>query len=470
MEPSAALPPGPAESAWTQLWRYVPRPGEFLERCRRDHGDRFTVRLAGFGTFVMLARPSAVLEVFRGDPTALHSGEANRFLAAIVGSRSVLVLDEEAHAEQRRALVPALHGERMRAHVDSMRQATEESIATWPRGASFPLEPMLREITLRTILEVVLGIGGRAADDPAPARTERLRRDIVQLLTYSRVPFAIVLAQITPHRLLKRLPFLPYYRELRRIDATLRELLCERRDRAARSQDDRVAGDDVVADLLRARRSDGTTPDVEELRDAVMTLLLAGHDTTAVALAWVFEQVLERPVVHAALRAEILRVVGEERVRAEHLPRLPYLDAVVHEALRLRTVVPFVTRRVMRPLRVDGHDFPAGVHLCPCSHLVHRDADLYPGPETFRAERFLERRFGPHEWFPFGGGDRLCTGMAFALTQMKVVIATVLSRIDLRRPVGARSRVVRRGVLMAPSDGVSVAVAGTSRPRGESAA
>ncbi|MSR48403.1 MAG: cytochrome P450 [Planctomycetes bacterium] len=455
MDPSAVLPPGPGESVWTQLWRYVPRPGEFLERCRRDHGDRFTVRLAGFGTFVMLARPSAVLEVFRGDPTALHSGEANRFLAAIVGSRSVLVLDEAAHADQRRALVPALHGERMRAHVDSMRRATEESIANWPRGAPFPLEPRLREITLRTILEVVLGIGGRAADDPAPARTERLRRDIGLLLAYSRVPFAIVLAQITPHRLLKRLSFLPYYRELRRIDATLRELLRERRDH-------RVAGDDVVADLLRARRTDGTMADVEELRDAVMTLLLAGHDTTAVALAWVFEQVLERPAVHAALRAELGRVVGEEGVRAEQLPRLAYLDAVVHEALRIRTVVPFVTRRVMRPLRVDGHDYPAGVHICPCSHLVHRDPDLYPEPESFRAERFLERRFGPHEWFPFGGGDRLCTGMAFALTQMKVVIATVLSRVDLRRPAGARSRVVRRGVLMAPSDGVQVEVAGTS--------
>lgn len=465
MAPSE-LPPGPSESAWTQLRRYVPRPAEFLERCRRDFGDRFTVRLAGFGTFVMLTRPAAVQEVFRAEPTALHSGEANRFLAATVGPRSVLVLDEEPHAEQRRALVPALHGERMRAHVDSIRRVTEAAIASWPRGAAFPLEPALREITLRTMLEVVLGDGGGDGESWSSPRIVALQRDLVALLAYGRLPFAIALAQLAPHRLLRHVPFLPYYRELRRIDRVLHELLAERRARATAESSGPPATADLVADLLRARHSDGAPLEAGELRDAILTLLVAGLDTTAVALAWLFEQVLPRPAVVAALREEHARVVGAGGVCAEQLPRLEYLDAVVRESLRLRTVVPFVTRRLMRPLRIDGHDYVAGVHLCPCSHLVHRDPELYPEPERFRPERFLERRFGPHEWFPFGGGDRLCTGMALALTQMKAVVATVLDRLELRRPAGAATRAVRRGVLIAPSDGVAVLAAARGEERG----
>ena len=446
----APLPPGPSASALSQLLRYVPRPAEFLEECAEQFGDRFTVRLAGFGTFVMLARPAAVQDVFRAAPTALHSGEANAFLAATLGPRSVLVLDEEAHARQRRVLMPPFHGERMRAHVDRMRRAAEESIAQWPRGEPFALEERMRDITLRSILEVVLGLGGQVRSDDGDAAA-RLRRDIPRYLAWSRVPYAMVLMKFTPKRLLMRLPFVPCFSELRRIDAALRDHI--RRRRAALG-----AESDVLADLLRARHADGGAIDDDEIRDAAMTMLLAGHDTTAVALAWILLELLERPEVLAAVREERQRVVGDGPVRADHVPRLELLDAVIRESLRLRTVVPFVTRRVMTPFRAGGDDYPAGVHLCPCIHLVHRDRDLYPEPERFRPERFLERKFGPHEWLPFGGGDRLCIGMAFAMTQMKVVLATVVGGAELRRPEGATTQRVRRGVLIAPSDGTRAVI------------
>lgn len=447
-----ALPPGPRDSPLRQLLRYVPHPAEFLEACRRDYGDRFTMRLTGFGTFVQLAQPAAVQELFRGDPTQLHSGEANAFLAVTVGRRSVLVLDEAAHADQRRVLVPPLHGSRMQAKVEQMRRATEAALRDWPLGRAVPLEPRMRDITLRTMLDVVLGIGEEEARE-GPAR--RLGADLAKLLSYARTPFAIVLANLAPHELLRRVPFLPYYRELRRIHAALDQRI-ERRRAAHRAAPPSDLPADLLAELLRATRADGRSIDDGEIRDALMTILVAGHDTTAVALAWLFLQIVEREGMQQRLRAELRAVTGGEPIAADHLPRLVYLDAVVRESLRLCTVVPFVTRRLTVPLRVDGHDYPAGVHLCPCSHLVHRDPELYPEPERFRPERFLERKFGPHEWFPFGGGERLCTGMAFALTEMKVVAATLLVALELQRPRDAATERVRRGVLIAPSDGVVV--------------
>jgi cytochrome P450 len=449
------LPPGPRTPSVVQLLQYAPRPAEFLDSCARKFGPCFTVKLAGFGKFVMLARPAAIRDVFRGDPRALHSGEANRFLEATVGPRSVLVLDEEEHAAQRGILVPPLHGERMRSHVARMRRATEDEITRWQAsaGREFPLEASMRAITLRCILEVALGLEG---DEGAA-----LGREVARMLAYGRLPYAIALARISPHRLLSSLPFLPYYRELRNADRLLREHIRRRRAGLESS----TARGDVLDDLLRARLGDGVAgrdPD-DEIRDALMTVLAAGHDTTSVALSWVFKMVLERPDVVAAIREEVARVTGGEPIGAEHLPRLELVDASIREALRLSSIVPFVTRLTKRPFVADGVEFPAGVHLCPCIHLVHRDPELYPEPETFRPQRFLERKFAAWEWLPFGGAERLCTGMAFAMTQMKVVLATVISRTELVRPVGATTRRVRRGVLVAPSDGTRVMMHGLGR-------
>ena len=194
------------------------------------------------------------------------------------------------------------------------------------------------------------------------------------------------------------------------------------------------------------------------MRDALITILIAGHDTTALALAWALADIVPRPEVVDRLADELRRVTGGGPPEAEHLPALEYLDAAIRESLRRSPVVPFVVRKTVRPFAAGGREYPAGVVLCPCSYLVHRRADLYPEPDQFRPERFLERKFGPHEWFPFGGGNRVCLGMPFALYEMKVLLATLFSQVRLARPAGARSRARRYGIVLGPDDGARLSV------------
>src|SRR5262249_44375056 len=211
-------------------------------------------------------------------------------------------------------------------------------------------------------------------------------------------------------------------------------------------------GEGILGDLLGATHADGTPLGDQEVRDAVVTLLFAGHETTSLAIAWALEQIIPRPDVMACLADELQRVTGGAPPRPEHLDRLEYLDAALRESLRVRTILPFVARLTKRPFAAGGREYPPGVILCPCNHLVHRRAELYPAPEKFRPERFLERRYAGHEWFPFGGGNRTCLGMAFALYEMKVVLATLLAQVRLARPPGSRSTPIRRGISLPPHD------------------
>ena len=225
------------------------------------------------------------------------------------------------------------------------------------------------------------------------------------------------------------------------------------RPRGARRREPAARGDNVLADLLAATHEDGTPLSDPEVRDAVLTLLTAGHDTTALALAWALEQIVPRAGAVGQITDELQRVTGGGPPRAEHLARLEYLDAAIRESLRVRTILPYVVRLTKRPFTAGGREYPPGVVLCPCNHLVHRRADLYPEPARFRPERFLGRKYAGHEWFPFGGGNRTCLGMAFALYEMKVVLATLFSQVRLERPPGSRSRPLRRGLSLAPDDG-----------------
>jgi cytochrome P450 len=440
---SSHLPPGPKSPAASQLVRYTLWPGPFLESCAREFGDPFTIKLAGYGSFVMLSSPDAVKDVFRGDPHVLHSGEANEFFSVTVGRNSVLVLDEGPHQRQRRVLVPPLQGERMRGYHDVMREATESEIARWPVGSPFPIEHSMREITLAVILRAVLGL-------PPGEELSEFGRRVSKLLEFAGTRYALILVPLMPHWLLKKSRWMPFYKHLLAVDEMLYAII--RRRRAAGS----VERTDVLQGLLDSRHEDGAMLSEEEIRDAVITMLVAGHETSTISLAWIFEQVLTHPEVIEKLKSELAAVVGSSDVEAEHLPKLEYLDAVVREALRVRTIVPFVTRLVKEPFTAGGRKYPAGTHLSPCIHLVHRRPDIYPDPERFRPERFLERRFSPYEWLPFGGGNRLCVGMAFAMYEMKVIVAVILSKLNLERPAGSVSKFVRRGILVAPADGMRV--------------
>jgi cytochrome P450 len=428
------------------LVRFAGDPLGLLDECHRRYGDAFTLHIAGNGRFVMLSDPEAVREVFRGDPDVLHSGEANSLFTATVGRHSVLVLDGAAHARQRRVVVPPLKGERMRAFFEAMRLETLEAVRAWPVGVPFPTLPSMRRATLRVILRTGLGLA------PGPV-LDGFERKMERFLSNGRQRYALVLMTIIPIQRLSGSRWVPLFRQLSDLDDDLFAFIAARR-----RGEHTPTGQNVLDDLLAATHEDGTPLGDQEVRDALITILIAGHDTTALALAWALAEIAGHPQVVDRLADELVRVTGGGPPEAGHLPALEYLDGAIRESLRLRPVAPFVVRKTVRPFAVGGREYPAGVVLCPCSYLVHRREELYPDPGRFRPERFLERKFGPHEWFPFGGSNRVCVGMPFALYEMKVLLATVLSQVRPRRPPEARSRARRYGIVLGPDDGGTVIV------------
>lgn len=448
---SQSLPAGPSSPAAWQLLRFAGSPLTMLDECHRRYGDAFTLNIAGNGRFVMLADPQAVSEVFQGDPNVLHSGEANSLFIATVGRSSVLVLDGPEHMRQRRVLVPPLKGERMRAFFDAMRLETLETARAWPTGKPFATLLAMRRITLRVILRTGLGLA------PGP-ELDRFERKMETFLSNGRQKYALVLMTIVPIQRLTGSRWVPLFRQLSDLDDGLFAFIAARR-RGERP----AAGQNVLDDLLTARHEDGTPLSDREVRDALITILIAGHETTALALSWALVDIAERPELADRLRGELTHITAGGPPESEQLVSLKYLDATIRESLRFRPVVPFVVRKTMQPFAVADREYPAGVVLCPCSYLVHQREDLYPEPSLFRPERFLERKFGPHEWFPFGGGNRICLGMPFALYEMKVLLATVLSQVRLSRPPGARSRARRYGIVLGPDDGGRVIVERSSK-------
>jgi cytochrome P450 len=444
----SSLPPGPRSPAAWQLLRYSFNPLSFLEACHRRYGNRFTVRMAGYGRFIVLADPAAVRDVFRGDGHALHSGEGNEFLIPTLGSNSVLVLDGDPHARQRRALLPPLKGERMRSYFTAMQQATREEIGSWRLGESVRILEPMRRITLRVMLQVVLGL------KDGPERDEMERR-VEAMLAQGRSRHSFVLFKVLPVEFLMRSSWFPFARQMRMLNERLFVAI-----QTARGQSPADRAPSVLADLIAASHEDGTPLTDQEIRDALLTLIVAGHDTTSIALAWAVAEIVPRPDVLARL-ADELKSVCRGLPAAEHLSHLEYLDAVIRETLRLRTILPIVIRLTQEPFTAGSETYPAGVILSPSSHLLHRRPDVYPEPEKFRPDRFLERSFGGHEWLPFGGGYRTCMGMAFALYEMKVVLGTLLASVQMER-TSRRSRPVRRGISLAPHDGVPVTVLTTA--------
>lgn len=434
------LPPGPKSPAFWQLLHYSLSPLSFLEGCSRRYGDPFTVRWAGYGTFVMLGSPNAVKDVFQGDSYRLHSGEGNGFLTATVGKNSVLVLDGDAHARQRRVLMPPLKGDRMRGFFLAMQSAILEETRSWQVGQTLGMLKPMQNITLQVILQAVLGLS-------TGPKLQEFAHKVRRVLQLGRGRHGLILVKILPVDWLQRNRWLPFYQRMHELDQALFELIDKHRNGS--SQD---GCESVLGDLMKASHEGSTPMSRQEIRDALVTLIFAGHDTTAVALAWALEQIIPRADVVERIVAEIEQTTGGEPPRADQLGDLIYLDAAIRESFRIRTIMPFVVRMTKTPFEAGGREYPAGVVLCPCSHLVHRRPDLYPEPETYRPERFLERRYAAHEWFPFGGGGRLCLGMPFALYEMKVVLSTLFATVRLSRPPGSRSQPIRRGLALVPHD------------------
>jgi cytochrome P450 len=430
-----ALMPGPAEPPVLQTARWLRRPIAFMESCRRRFGDSFSVRFLGFATpMVMLSSPDALQALYSEPGHGLPPGRTISLLP-VMGPRSVLLLEGADHLARRRLMLPPFHGERMQAYESTVSEIAEHEIEAWPAGSAFALHPRMQAVTLEVILRAVFGVTD-------PERRERLR-DLLPRLLNSTSSAALQLKVLLARRFERRDP-LGELRELtRQIDDLLLAEIAERRD------DPRVEErEDILSLLVTARFEDGEPMSAAELRDQLITLLLAGHETTATALAWTIDLLLREPQSLARLTAEV-NDAGDGS----------YLRAVIRESLRLRPVVPLAGRRLAAELAVDGVTLPAGTDVTPAIWLAHTRADLYPEPYAFRPERFLGRAPATYGWIPFGGGVRRCLGAAFAELEMRVVLETMLRRRVLRAATRQPERVTRRNVTFSPRHGTRVIAA-----------
>jgi cytochrome P450 len=442
------LPPGPSSSALIQTYRYTRRPLELLDECAAQFGDIFTLRLVGSRPWVMLSSPALVKAMFTGPPDAMHAGEANfSVFGPVMGTASVLTLDETPHRERRQFMLPQFHGDRMRVYFEQIREITTEAVDRWQPGVEFAMHRVTQSITLQAIIRAVFGI--------APDKRDEHDQALVQALTdlaNKAVGSSLLLAPPLQHDLGPWSPWGRVVRIIRRADEAIFAAI--RRRRAA---PDAAERQDILSLLLHVSREDGSTLSDREVRDELVVMLMAGHETTGTALAWAFERLLSVPEVEGRLRAELDFMAGRKPIEAAHLSRLEYLDAFIKETLRIRPIMPAAGARVVkRPFEVGGYVIPAGAILVNAVYLLHRRADLYPDPTAFKPERFLGKRvIDPYEWTPFGGGVRRCLGMPFALFEMKTVITTVLSRARLRSRM-AHARAVPRGFFLVPERGLRV--------------
>jgi cytochrome P450 len=429
--PPSALP-GSRAPAVVQGLRYARDPLGFLGRFQRRYGDVFAVSFPFFGRVVYVADPELVKAVFTGSPQRFHAGEANAtVLEPALGPNSVLTLDEGPHMRQRKLLLPPFHGERIHRYGELIREATLKEMERWPVGEPFALRPHTQRITLAVIMRAVFGVHDEARLD----RFERLIED-----------FSARVNLVTSFPMLRRdlgrlSPWARFQRSRAALDAFIYEEIALRR--AAGDEE----ADDVLSLLLAARHDDGSPMSDEELRDELVTVLGAGHETTATALAWAVERLLRSPRALSRLRESLAD--GED----------DYLDATIKETLRVRPVIVDVARKTTSAVTIGGYELSAGTFVLPAIAALHYREDLFPEPHEFRPERFLEGRPDTYVWIPFGGGVRRCIGAAFAEYEMRVVLRTMLERAELRAPDPRPERVKVRNITLAPARGARVSLA-----------
>ncbi|HSR94243.1 MAG TPA: cytochrome P450 [Solirubrobacterales bacterium] len=425
------LPPGPPlpRAVQTAIWSRQARRLSY--GCQDRYGDVFTLKIIREGTWVMLGDPAAVKQVFSGDPAVFHAGEGNQIIEPLLGASSLLVLDEKAHMSQRRLLLPPFHGERMKAYGETMGEIASQEIDSWPTGIPYELRSRMQALTLEIILRTVFGVrdGGRMAE------LRDALRDFLRLTTDPRQLLPVIL--LGP----ERIPRIPWFRRImERIDGLLRREVAARR--RASDLEDR---DDILSMLVAARHEDGSPMNDTEIRDQLLTLLTAGHETTATSLSWAVERLSHHPQKLGRLREETEKGDSDD-----------YLTATIQETLRLRPVVAIVLRRLTEPVEIGGYELPAGVTVAPNIYLAHRNPEIYPDPQAFKPERFLDNPPGTYTWIPFGGGVRRCLGAAFAQFEMAVVLRELVARREIRPADPRPERIFRRAITETPRHNAKV--------------
>ena len=433
----SALPPGPRWPSFVQFAATWTRPAGSLLQMRAKYGPSFTARLPFTPPFVFITDPDAIKELFQAAPDLIHPGEGARVLEPLLGTNSLILLDEDPHLEHRRLLLPAFHGERMRELAGLMSELTDAELDRWPTGEPIALHPLLQRLTLEIILRAVFGL------EQGP-RLDELRATVTEVLGYGDNPVSIVPALRKWLRWTKTLK--AFEATVAHTDELIYGLIDERRTALAADPSAAELAPDVLAMLLAARHEDGSGMSNAEIRDELVTAVVAGHETTASQLAWLFMRLARAPWVVGRLVAE-LDAGGDDA----------YLTATLTEIQRLHPVVSNAEPRlVKRPTTIGGVEYPAGVSILASLYLVHRDPSVYPEPERFQPERFLGVKPGTYTWFPFGGGRRRCIGASFAQQEMNIVTAAVLRRFTLAAVDSRLERTRRRSITFSPASGATV--------------
>jgi cytochrome P450 family 110 len=445
------LPDGPKENRFFQTVQGILSPRKYLEERYQQYGDIFTSQFSSFPTQVVISNPQAIQAVFTADSKLFDCGTGNQIALPLVGPNSLLLLDGDRHLQQRKLLMPPLHGDRMKAYGQIIRNTTENVINNWTVGSLFTAQASMQEISLEVILHAVFGLS-------EGERYQQIQQVMVTMLNVFSNPLnaTFLIVKSLQKDLGAWSPWGRFLRQRQRLDELLYQ---EIRDRKNQSE---PLGEDILSLLISARDEAGEPMSDVELRDELMTMLFAGHETTATALAWALYWIHYLPEVREKLLQE-LSSIDVENADAMEINKLPYLNAVCSETLRIYPVVFFAFPRLLQaPMQLMGYNLPQGIVLSPCIYLVHHRPDIYPEPKRFKPERFLERQFSPYEYFPFGGGNRRCIGAAFAMFEMKLVLAKVLSRYSLELAENRPVLPVRRGLTMAPAGGVRLRVKGNS--------
>ena len=441
-----AFPPGPTQpTAWI-TYRWVREPYTLLEELEERFGDTFSMKIAGFPRMMIVSNPDHVREIFSDDGETLEAGRVNRTLAPLLGDRSVLMADGRDHLRKRKILLPPFHGERMQAYGRAMLELTDDGIDAFPVGAPFAIHGPMQDITLRIIVRTIFGFEEGPQTEKMVARTKR----VLELGAWA--PLLFPLMQFDLGR------FSPFGR-FRIAVAEADEMLY---GEIARRRRDGARGPDILSMLLDAKDDAGRPMPDAELRDELVTLLVAGHETTATALTWAMRWMLDAPAAFEELRAEV-GALGDAPT-PEAIAKCALLDSVAREALRLVPVIPLVGRMLRAPKKLAGYELPAGAVVACSIYLAHRREAAYPHADSFDPRRFVGKKVSAYEFLPFGGGVRRCIGMAFALYEMKMVLARLVARTDLRLERRGPVAMVRRSITITPADGLRV-VLDVRRPR-----
>ncbi|MBW4670481.1 MAG: cytochrome P450 [Cyanomargarita calcarea GSE-NOS-MK-12-04C] len=441
------LPNSITSPSWWQLINWIADPIGFQHRYSQKYGDIFSMHLSGIGSYVIIGNPQAIQEIFNQD-SKFDIGRGNELAKPLLGQNSLLLMDGDRHRRERKLLMPPFHGERLQAYAKQICLITEQIASQWQVGQPFVVRSAMQKVSLEVILQIVFGLSeGERYQQLKPLLTTWL--DMIDSPLRSSMLFLHFLQKDwgmwTPWGRMKQ--------RQRQIHDLLQAEIAEKRTK----QDD--YGGDVLSLMMAARDENGQAMSDEELRDELLTILFAGHETTATTLAWAFYQIHQHPDILEKLQQE-LDSLGDNHNPME-IAQLPYLTAVCQETLRMYPVIPGLFSRITKSsMKIAGYEFDAETTLMPSIYLVHYREDLYPNAEQFKPERFLERQYSAGEYLPFGGGSRRCLGSALAQLEMKLVLATVLSKYQLANSEDKPIKVQRRGFTLAPAGGVRMLMTG----------